>query len=84
LNSFAAPLAKKLILNRPVVIQDNCIRCKKCVEVCPVEPKAIYFDKEKNKIKYHYEKCIRCFCCQETCPYDAIEVKKAPLGFLVK
>ncbi len=84
LNSFAAPLAKKLILNRPVIIQDNCIRCKKCVEVCPVEPKAIYFSKEKNKIKYHYEKCIRCFCCQETCPYDAIEVKKAPLGFLVK
>jgi len=84
LNSFAAPLAKKVILNRPVIIQDNCIRCKKCVEVCPVEPKAIYFSKDKNKIKYHYEKCIRCFCCQETCPYDAIEVKKAPLGFLVK
>jgi len=84
LNSFAAPIAKKIILNRPVIIQDNCIRCKKCVEVCPVDPKAIYFSKEKNKIKYHYEKCIRCFCCQETCPYDAIEVKKAPLGFLVK
>lgn len=84
LNSFAAPLAKKIILNRPAIIHNTCTRCKKCIEVCPVEPKAIYFSNGTNKIKYHYEKCIRCFCCQETCPFDAIEVRKAPLGFLVK
>jgi len=84
LNNLAGPLAKKVILNRPVVDYNKCTKCKVCVKACPVEPKAIEFDEKEQKIKYHYSKCIRCFCCQELCPFSAIEVKKAPLGFLLK
>lgn len=84
LNSFAAPVVKKLIMNRPYILHDLCTRCKKCIEVCPVEPKAVFYSPKKRRIKYSYEKCIRCFCCQETCPFSAIDVRKAPLWFLMK
>jgi uncharacterized protein (DUF362 family)/Pyruvate/2-oxoacid:ferredoxin oxidoreductase delta subunit len=84
LGTFLGTAAKRVILNRPVVRQEKCTRCKVCVGICPVDPKAIFYSKKKNRIQYRYQDCIRCFCCQETCPYGAIEVKKAPLGFLLK
>jgi uncharacterized protein (DUF362 family)/ferredoxin len=83
MSSMFGPFAKKIVLNRPTIIHENCTRCKVCIKACPVEPKAIYFDEESNKIRYTYGKCIRCFCCQELCPHAAIEVKKAPLGFIL-
>lgn len=84
LENIAGPFIKRLVLNRPVIIRGKCTKCKLCVRMCPVEPKAIYFSEEEQKIKYNYKRCIRCFCCQETCPFAAIEVTKAPLGFLMK
>jgi len=41
-----------------------------CVEVCPVEPKAMY--KSENGITLHNdERCIGCKKCQTACPYSA-------------
>ncbi len=82
-STFLGPLVKKAILNRPVIVHENCTKCKLCVRVCPVKPKAIEFSNKKQKIVYHYSRCIRCFCCQELCPHAAIVVKKAPLHFLL-
>ncbi len=84
LTTRLGPLAKQILLNRPTVIHSKCTKCKRCVQVCPVEPKAIEFSASKQKIIYHYSRCIRCFCCQELCPYAAIVVKKAPLSFFMK
>lgn len=73
------------VLRRPFILDDQCKKCGLCVEVCPVEGKAIDFinnDKSKPP-KYDYNKCIRCYCCQEMCPYSAIEIKKPPLGKLL-
>lgn len=83
LSTFLGPVAKKLILNRPAIIHSKCTKCKLCVRVCPVEPKAIEFSEKKQKIVYNYGRCIRCFCCQELCPFAAIEVQKAPFSFLM-
>ncbi len=54
--------------------QTNCIRCAKCVEVCPMglEPHLLnklnsaarYDDLEREKV---YD-CIECGCCSFTCP----------------
>ena len=54
--------------------QSNCIRCAKCVEVCPMglEPYLLnklskvarYDDLESEKV---YD-CIECGCCSFTCP----------------
>lgn len=41
-----------------------------CVEICPVEPKAMY--KSENGITLHNdERCIGCKRCQTACPYSA-------------
>lgn len=73
------------VLRRPYIIEDNCKKCGLCVEVCPVEGKAINFvnDDKSNPPKYNYNDCIRCYCCQEMCPYSAIEIKKPLLGKLL-
>lgn len=67
----------RLIKNRfrpqPQIIQEKCIRCGKCIEVCP--PKAVTKDKEKQ-IVIDYKKCISCFCCHEFCPEKAIKIKR--------
>jgi len=84
MNTFLGPVTKKIIINRPTIIPDKCTKCRHCIQVCPLDPKAIEFSEKKQKIVYHYERCIRCFCCQELCPHAAIEVKKAPLSFILK
>ncbi len=62
---------------RPVADEKLCIRCRACVESCPVEGKAIFLDIKQDKVpRYDYKKCIRCYCCQEMCPAKAISVYK--------
>lgn len=79
----------KFFGKKPVILKEKCIRCGACVEVCPLEEKALLFPKEnaepsrknsKNPVPvYDYGKCIRCYCCQEMCPEKAIVVKRKML-----
>lgn len=85
--SRASPLLRlgrfinKRIHPLPVVIEDLCIGCGKCVVVCP--PKSASID--ENKImKIDYKKCISCFCCHEFCPEKAISIKRDLLGRLLR
>ena len=66
----------------PALVEEKCIGCKRCDEVCPEKPNVISFIKKGDKLfpKWNYRKCIRCFCCQELCPKGAIETKYKPLG----
>jgi formate hydrogenlyase subunit 6/NADH:ubiquinone oxidoreductase subunit I len=57
----------------------KCIRCGRCVKVCPKQCIRL----KKVGIKIDYSKCIACFCCQETCPAAAIGVKKSLLAKLI-
>lgn len=70
-----------LIGQRAVLDKDKCTRCGLCVQVCPVQPKALdWHDGNKKKPpSYRYLRCIRCFCCQEICPQGAISVKSTVL-----
>jgi ferredoxin len=76
---------KNLIVSKPYIIKNKCLRCGICVESCPVKPvKALDFrnmEKDEPPV-YDYDKCIRCFCCQEMCPHRAINVKSPLLGKL--
>lgn len=83
-NSAVGTFLKRFAINRPVIDHEKCTTCKVCVDVCPLDSKAIYFSKSKGKIIYKYAECIRCFCCQELCPQGVISVKKAPLNFLIR
>jgi len=73
-------LGKKLFnifLSKPVIIKKICIKCGICVDVCPVTPLALNFEKNGKNVppEYNYSKCIKCYCCQELCPHRAIELK---------
>ncbi len=73
---------RQILLKKPVIISDRCIKCGICVDACPVEGKAMHFADEKRDKPpvYQYDKCIRCYCCQEMCPQKAITVKTPILG----
>lgn len=71
----------KPFIRKPYIITDLCKKCGVCVNVCPLEEKALSFSNGKiNPPKYDYTKCIRCYCCQEMCPFEAINVKTPFIG----
>lgn len=69
-------------LNTILVIEDNntkseeCIKCGKCSEVCPVAlmPSMIIDNKEKSR-QLKLDKCIECGLCSYVCPAK-IEVRE--------
>lgn len=75
-------LVSSLAAPNPVLVEEKCIGCKKCGEVCPEKSKVIHFVKHNNKTipKWNYRNCIRCFCCQELCPKGAIVTKNKSLS----
>lgn len=70
------------LVARPQIVEDKCVRCGICVQVCPVNPKALAWeDATQDKIPvYSYDRCIRCYCCQELCPEGAITLATPILG----
>ena len=63
----------------PYIVDENCLRCGVCIDMCPISPKAINWQ-GSDKVQppmYDYDRCIRCFCCQELCPHGAIFIKDA-------
>jgi len=75
----AVALLNNLLVPKPFIIENNCIRCGVCVQSCPVKPKAVDWasSDHDNTPVYYYERCIRCYCCQEMCPEHAIEIKSS-------
>lgn len=58
---------------KPLMIAEKCKKCRKCVEICPVQ--CITLTEENKAPVIERSKCIHCFCCQEVCPHDAIIVR---------
>lgn len=70
---------------RPVIDRARCTRCGICVQVCPVNPKAVDWDtvhKERPPV-HNYDRCIRCYCCQELCPEGAVIIRRSMVGDLL-
>ncbi len=78
----AKTFIKNRISPRPAIDMAKCTICGTCVEMCPVDPKAVDWHKgDKSKPPtYKYGRCIRCYCCQESCPEGAIAVDNPLLG----
>lgn len=62
----------KLIKPYPVFDHKKCIRCKLCIDRCPVHALELVNNKVTLRNK---NKCIRCFCCLEHCPQHAVGIK---------
>ena len=74
-------LIEPFIWIRPA-FKDNCIKCGKCIESCPVT--ALAFDDDR-KVQLTPKLCIGCCCCHEICPVSAVEMTQSPvLNFVRK
>lgn len=79
-------LLRNMLFPKPVIDRKRCIMCGTCVDVCPVDPKALDWS-EGRKVtppSYKYKRCIRCFCCQEICPESAIIIKRPFLRRIIR
>lgn len=66
---------RDLVVARPVFKASKCIRCGRCVKICPAQ--ALTLDLQKGKAPaVDYNQCIRCYCCDEVCPEKAIGLKR--------
>lgn len=58
--------------SRPVVSQDRCVGCGRCVQWCQVHAISI---KEDRKAYIDEELCTGCSMCISVCPFSAIRIK---------
>jgi uncharacterized protein (DUF362 family)/Pyruvate/2-oxoacid:ferredoxin oxidoreductase delta subunit len=70
LPGFIRRALKNALSTKPVIEEEKCVLCDRCVEICP--PKAL--TRKANGFTFDYGKCIRCFCCQEVCSEGAITI----------
>jgi uncharacterized protein (DUF362 family)/Pyruvate/2-oxoacid:ferredoxin oxidoreductase delta subunit len=57
---------------RPVIHEDLCVACLKCVRSCPVKTIAVV---DETPV-IDYNQCIRCYCCHEMCDSKAISLER--------
>lgn len=102
LNSLDVPVVKGtsgiLIMNHKEAkrsTSQNCIRCGKCVSVCPMglEPYILQLFAESRNFEeaeqYHIMDCMECGSCQFTCPsqralLDFVRVGKSRVGAMIR
>lgn len=78
-------LLNNLIVAKPHIVEEGCVKCGVCVNVCPVTPKVLDWqdgDKTRPPV-YDYDRCIKCYCCQELCPESTIILKSPALRKLI-
>ena len=70
-------IAKGFFTRNPHFQKDKCIRCGRCIQICP--PQTLRFVEDKSEKGKHVEinrkNCIHCYCCHEICPAEAIKLR---------
>ncbi len=63
----------------PEVKPNVCTACQECVGICPAAAVIL----AGRTARVDESKCLHCLCCHEVCPYQAIRLKRLPLGELI-
>jgi Pyruvate/2-oxoacid:ferredoxin oxidoreductase delta subunit len=72
-------LVRRFFWLRPYVDSETCVRCRRCVESCPVKAMTMHQD----GIDIDYSACITCLCCHELCDVHAVRLKASLLTRLI-
>ncbi|MEG1312533.1 MAG: DUF362 domain-containing protein [Romboutsia sp.] len=70
----------KLITPKPIIRDNDCIKCSKCIEACPAKVMKL----QDKKVIIDLDRCIRCYCCHELCPKKAVDIKRNFIFKLLK
>ena len=62
---------EKSIYDHSIKIENSCILCKKCIDLCPVDN----FKVEDNKLVEN-NRCILCYRCINHCPTNSLHISK--------
>ena len=87
LPGFLNRMATLVFVKTPHFNKEKCIRCGRCIEICPAQLLRFYTkdgdvapaetpNKEKYVLLADRKKCLHCFCCHEICPVEAIKLRK--------
>ena len=60
----------RMITDRPFRVNDSCIGCGRCAEVCPTG--CVTLDADKRPVWSHDGSCTCCLACYHHCPQHAI------------
>ncbi len=69
-------IVRRHFVQRPEIEESACKLCGECWKFCPAHA----LERQKEKIRFDYDRCIRCYCCLEVCPYGAISALEPPAG----
>lgn len=67
----------------PVIDEETCNGCGKCVDVCPVEAMALVSagdprHKKRKKASLNEEVCLGCGVCTRNCPEESLRLARRP------
>ncbi len=71
---------RKYLLPLPKAIQVTCVQCppqeRECEKACPVNPPAVYFDRDSQHMVFDQEGCLgeNCLLCQQACSANIIRI----------
>jgi Fe-S-cluster-containing hydrogenase component 2 len=71
---------RKYLLPLPKAVQMTCVQCppqeRQCQDACPIDPPAIYFDRDSLHMVVDDERCLgqKCLLCKKACSADAVRI----------
>ncbi len=74
---------RKYLLPLPKAVQVTCVQCpreeRECEKACPLDPPAIYLDKDSLHLVIDEERCLgqKCLLCQRACSSQSISIYPA-------